>query len=116
MDTVFIENFAVSGKHGVYPQERRVEQEFIISLVLETDVSKARESDNVLDTVSYSDVKKIVTDTVKNNSFYLLEKLGHVIGKQILKQFDQVRTVAITLKKTAVWNDAVPGVTIHSRR
>lgn len=116
MDKIFVENIRVLGKHGVYPRERSVEQEFLITVEMDVDTTKARMSDDVNDTVSYSDAKKIVLEIVGNNSFYLLEKLGQVIGERILLELPLVSAVRITLKKTAVWNDAVPGVTIFLNR
>lgn len=115
MDTVFIEHLSVRGKHGIHEEERRTEQEFIIDISLETDLSKAGNSDTVADTVNYSDVRKIARETVEQNSFFLIEKLASVIVSRLLED-TRIASVSVTIRKPAVYTDSVPGITIRRTR
>jgi 7,8-dihydroneopterin aldolase/epimerase/oxygenase len=111
MDYIHIDKLFFSGKHGVYAKERRVEQEFEISIRLSLDTSKAGKSDKLGDTVDYQRVKDIVEEAIKGGSRYLVEKLGEEIALRILED-KRIQTAEVTIKKTAVWDNGIPGVTI----
>ncbi len=111
MDYIHIDNLSFPGKHGVYANERRVEQEFVVSLRLGVDTKKAGESDDLSDTIDYQKVKDIVAEIIEGSSRYLIEKLAEEIAARILLDA-RVRLVKVTIKKTAVWDNGVPGVTI----
>jgi 7,8-dihydroneopterin aldolase/epimerase/oxygenase len=111
MDYIHIDKLFFSGKHGVYAKERRLEQEFEISLRLTFDTSVSAKSDKLKDTVDYQRVKNIVEKAITGGSRYLVEKLGEEIALQILED-KRIGRVEVTIKKTAVWDNGVPGVTI----
>lgn len=111
MDYVFIEGLKVAGKHGVMDIERRVEQEFEIGAKMGVDPSRAAKSDKLEDALDYAPIKEAIVGIIRNNSFYLIERLADTLCQEILKD-KRVRTVELTIRKTAIWNDAVPGITI----
>ncbi len=111
MDYIHIDNLSFSGKHGVYANERRVEQEFIISLRLGFDTKGAGKSDDLSDTVDYQKVKDVVAEIIEGSSRYLIEKLAEEIATRILEDA-RVQSAEVTIKKTAVWDNGTPGVTI----
>lgn len=111
MDYIHIEKLFFAGKHGVYAKERRVEQEFEISIRLTFDTSKASKTDKLKDTIDYQRVKNIVEETITGGSRYLVEKLGEEIALKSLED-KRIGTAEVTIKKTAVWDNGIPGVTI----
>src|SRR3989344_37499 len=111
MDYIHIDKLFFSGKHGVYAKERRVEQEFEISIRLSFDTAKAGKSDTLADTVDYQKVKNIVEGSIKGSSRYLIEKLADEIALSILED-KRIGFAEVTIKKTAVWDNGIPGVTI----
>ncbi len=111
MDYLHVDNLFFKGKHGVSDHERRVEQEFLISVRCGVDVRAAGASDVLADTVDYQKVKDIVGETITGSSRYLVEKLAEDIAAQILED-KRIRSLELTIKKTAVWDNGVPGVTI----
>ncbi len=115
MDYVHIDSLSFSGKHGVYANERRVEQEFVVSLRLGVDAKEAGKSDDLSDTVDYQKVKDIVAEIIEGGSRFLIEKLAEEIAARILKDA-RVQSVEVTIKKTAVWDNGIPGVTISRSR
>ena len=46
--------------HGVYPDEKKNGQNFIVDLELYTDLSTAGKSDNLKHTIDYSNVYEII--------------------------------------------------------
>ena len=111
MDYIHIDNLFFSGKHGVYSKERKVEQEFLISLKMGFDVSGAANTDKLKDTVDYQRVKEVVSKVIQGKSRYLIETLAQDISIQILED-TRIKSVEVSIRKTAVWDNGIPGVTI----
>jgi dihydroneopterin aldolase len=115
MDIVFLEGLSLKGKHGVKPEERRVEQEFLMDIRAWFDASVPAKSDKIKDTVDYSRFRDIAQDVISNNSFYLIEKIATMIAERILED-TRIAKVEITIRKPAVFQDSVPGISIIRAR
>lgn len=111
MDYITIDNLFFRGKHGVYAAERKVEQEFQISLRLGFDAAKSAASDNLADTVDYDEVKREVREVIEGGSRYLIESLAEDITARVFKDA-RIQSVEVSIQKTAVWDNGVPGVII----
>lgn len=111
MDYIHLTNLFFRGKHGHYAAERKVEQEFSIEVKLGFDTTKAGKSDKLADTINYSDVKNKIKEVLEGSSRYLIETLAEDIAQKILEN-KKIVSAEITIKKTAVWDNGVPGVTI----
>ncbi len=115
MDTIHVENLVFSGKHGVGEEERNLEQEFEVSAELAIDTTRSAQSDDISDTVDYSVVKNIIRDAVEGSSCYLMEKLAQDIATRILVDA-KVARVSVTVRKTHIWENGVPSVTVTRGR
>ena len=54
MDHIYIEGLRVFAYHGVFPQEKRDGQEFVLDLTLGLDLTCAGETDRLEDTLNYA--------------------------------------------------------------
>ena len=99
MDKIIIKNLAFYGYHGVLNEERALGQKFFIDLELFCDLRKAGKSDDVKDTVDYSEVYKIVKKIVEEDRYNLLEALGEKIAAEILMAFSKVEELKIVIRK-----------------
>ena len=111
MDHLNIDNLSFRAKHGVSAKERRVEQEFAVSVKLGVDTSKASITDELKDAVDYQEVKNIIASVIEGSSRYLVEKLAEEIAARVLKD-KRIKTIEITVRKPEVWDNGIPGVTI----
>ncbi len=85
--------------HGALPQERVVGSDYVVDLVLTVDVdATAYEADNLEGTVNYADVFEAVCAEMSIPS-RLLEHVAHRIATRLLKAFDKVLKVDVTLCK-----------------
>jgi 7,8-dihydroneopterin aldolase/epimerase/oxygenase len=75
-DRIELMGLRVRGFHGVYPQERRDGQDFIVDAVLEMDLSAAAASDDVADTVHYGELAQGLAAVVAGEPVNLLETLA----------------------------------------
>ncbi len=84
--------------HGVGEQETLVGNEFTIDLRLKIDVTRAAETDNVEDTVSYADVFTAIKDEM-NHPSKLLEHVANRIVHRLLEDFPAIEEVELRLLK-----------------
>jgi dihydroneopterin aldolase len=116
LDEITLTGVRAFGRHGVYPDERRDGQHFIVDATLHLDTRRAAESDDVADTVHYGEVAEEIVRLVESDPVDLLETLAARIADALLAR-PLVRRVAITIHKPAA-PIAVPfdDVTLTIRR
>lgn len=115
MSQLFLKNLIVSATHGVHAHEKTTPQRFQISVTLDVDTPQAFESDNVADTVSYSEIRQKIIDITKNNSFNLLEKLANEIINSLMTD-TRITTIKIRIEKLDIYPDVIPGISITRSR
>ena len=97
-DRIFVNGLRLQARIGVMPQERLADQPVQVDLEIETDLSRAGETDDLGDTANYGEITVAVADTVRASSDLLLERLAARIAECVLG-FDRVETVHVTLTK-----------------
>ena len=86
MDSIIARGLTFFGVHGILPEEKE-KQPFVVDLEMFLDLSVAGESDNLEDTVDYSQVFYIVESIVEQESYNLIETLAENIAAALLKDF-----------------------------
>lgn len=84
--------------HGVSPQETSVGANFHIDLSLKTNFSRAAQTDDLKDTVSYADVYQSIKEEMKIPS-KLLEHVCERIAYRLFYDFPTVEEIDISLAK-----------------
>jgi dihydroneopterin aldolase len=84
--------------HGCFQQERAIGTHFTVDIVFNTDTSRAEQSDNIADTVSYLDVYQIVKREMQQPS-NLLEHVARRVGEAVLKEFPAVTDIKVKVSK-----------------
>jgi dihydroneopterin aldolase len=119
-DTIFVKGLLIHAHHGVMEHESKVGQRFAIDLELAIDLHDASRSDKLADTVSYAAIVDAASRAFTAQSYRLVEAAAGAVADAILKAFDPVRTVRVTIHKphapiAAIFDDV--GVIItRSRR
>ena len=99
MDTIHIKGLRLFAYHGVNPEEKRDGQTFVLDLRLGADLSRARRSDRLEDTVNYAAVVKAVRAAFTAQSFDLFERAAQAVCDAVLEGFPQVEEVSLLLQK-----------------
>ena len=99
MDEIILKDFEVLACHGVNPEEKLQKQRFLFTVILQTDFSKAAETDDLEKTISYAAVKKLVKAFCEGNCFDLIETLCSRLAISILKEFEMASAVEVLVKK-----------------
>jgi dihydroneopterin aldolase len=84
--------------HGVMEQERRVGGEYLVTLHVEADLSRAVASDDVADTVNYAALYEVVAREMAQPS-KLLEHVAGRIAQRVLQTFSMVDALSIRITK-----------------
>jgi len=95
---IVLEKVRFHAFHGVMSQERRVGADFLLSLRVGYDFSKAMRTDEVGDTLNYAEVCRIVKEEMDKPSA-LLEHVAGRIADAIFRQFPDVRSIDLELTK-----------------
>ena len=101
MDTIFLEQVAVQTKLGVPEWERLKPQTIFLDIEIEHDLSKSCQSDSIEDTIDYGQVVHRIRETLKENSFKLVETLAEHICQLILNEF-KAQKAKVKVAKPAV--------------
>lgn len=100
-DTIEIRGLRVTGHHGVHEHEQREGQPFVVDVVLHADTQIAARTDDLDDTVDYSQLVTEVADIVRTTRFNLLEALAAHIADRLL-QIPRVAAVLVRITKPEV--------------
>ena len=97
-DHIFIKNLLVRGILGIKPEEREKQQDIVVNLDLEADLSLAGRSDAIEDAVNYRSVTKEVIALVENSAFLTVEKLATEIARLAVTGYP-VQSATVTVEK-----------------
>ena len=99
MDQITIEKLTVFGNHGVYPEENKLGQKFLVSLVLYTDTRKAGMSDELESSINYGDVSQYVKQFFEENTFKLIERVAEKLAESLLLRYSLLEKVDVKIEK-----------------
>ena len=118
-DRIVISGIRATGYHGVFEQERRDGQEFLVDVSLTLDLQPASISDDLSETIDYGVVAKKVAQHIQGEPVALIEKLAGRIADDLLASDLRLAHVVVTVHKpSAPVGVAVSdiAVTIHRSR
>lgn len=95
---VALEGLEFHAFHGVYPHERESGNWFEVDVAVETDFSLAAATDELLGTVNYETLFKIVKAEMEQPS-KLLETVAEKIANDVLEIFPNVLSVEFRISK-----------------
>lgn len=101
-DQIVLEGLRFYGYHGVHPEERVRGQRFLVDILLEADLRKAGQTDDLRNTVNYSAVYSAVKGVVEGDPKELVEAVAEQVAAEILEQFENVESVEVTVRKPEV--------------
>lgn len=94
------------GYHGVFSEENKLGQRFIIDLELFLDLNQAGQSDNLNHTINYAEVYSLCKEIVENEKYQLVEKIAQRIAQKSLDEFPMLEELMVRVIKP---NPPIPG-------
>jgi 7,8-dihydroneopterin aldolase/epimerase/oxygenase len=99
MDKIYINKMEFYGYHGVFAEENRLGQRFIVDLTVSLDLKKAGETDQLEDSVNYGELFQVCQTIVEGKPFKLVEAVAETIASAVLKEFPLIVDVTVKLIK-----------------
>ncbi len=99
-DSITLEGMTFYAYHGVNPEEKELGQRFVVDLTMEADLSAPGRSDELSDTINYSEVYGMVKAVTEGETYNLLEAVAEAIAQRVLASFP-VATVRARVTKPA---------------
>jgi dihydroneopterin aldolase len=87
------------GYHGVFPEENRLGQRFIVDLIVSLDLKKAGETDELVYSVNYGELFQVCREIVEGKPYKLVEAVAEKISASVLQQFPLIYEVSVKVVK-----------------
>ena len=98
LDTITLTGLRANGFHGVFEEERREGQVFIVDVVVHLDFAAAAVSDDLEQTVHYGVLAEEVVAAVESEPVDLIETVAERVAAVVLAH-TPVRVVVVTVHK-----------------
>lgn len=99
MDEIRIENLEIYAGHGVFEDENRLGQPFLVDIILYTDTRAAGERDDLSLSTHYGEVSHLVNRFLKEHTYKLIETAAEKTAEQILLHFPLVQSLDLEIRK-----------------
>ncbi len=103
MDKTFIRDLKVHAIIGVYDFERKHEQPLSFDIEMQSDLTQAGQSDDLVHAINYAAVSQDVIELTQTLKPLLIERLAEAVAEMILTRY-QPDSVTVRISKP----DAVP--------
>ncbi|MCR4717095.1 MAG: 2-amino-4-hydroxy-6-hydroxymethyldihydropteridine diphosphokinase [Lachnospiraceae bacterium] len=98
-DEIHIDNLEVFANHGVYPEENKLGQKFLVNAVLYTSTRKAGLTDDLNNSINYGTVCHMITAFLKDNTFKLIETLTEKLSEKLLNEIPHLEKITMEVRK-----------------
>lgn len=98
-DEIRIEKLEIYAYHGVYPEERRKGQIFLVSAVLYTDIRRAGAEDQIGLSTDYGQVSLFIDQWMKKHTCHTLEAVAENLARDILLNYSLVCSLDLEIQK-----------------
>lgn len=98
-DKINIEDLEIFANHGVFPEENKLGQKFMVSAILYTDTVRAGRTDELEVSIDYGAVSHFITTFMQKHTFKLLEAAAEHLAEEMLRSIAHLEAVTLEIKK-----------------
>ena len=99
MDKIQIKGLEIYAYHGVYPEETKLGQKFVLDMELRFNSRPAGRADDLTQTINYGKVTRFADAFLKEHTYYLLEAALEHLAEALLLEFGLLESVKLSLDK-----------------
>lgn len=99
MEKIIIKGLKLFAYHGVNPEEKVDGQNFVLDITATLNADRAKETDNVDDTVSYAKILKTARAVFCERSYDLIETAANKVGVAVMETYPALNSVTVLLMK-----------------
>jgi 7,8-dihydroneopterin aldolase/epimerase/oxygenase len=97
-DRITLRGIRAAGRHGVFDFEREQGQEFVVDVIVHTDLRAAASSDDLSQTIHYGELAEEVAALIAGDPVDLIETVAERIADAVLAH-DAAERVEVTVHK-----------------
>ncbi|XP_059646567.1 dihydroneopterin aldolase 2-like [Cornus florida] len=101
-DKLVLRGLKFHGFHGVKPEERKLGQKFLVDVDAWMDLRAAGKSDQLSDTISYTEIYRVVREVLEGPPHNLLESVAELIASTTLTKYSCISAVRVKVGKPHV--------------
>ena len=98
MGQIRLNNMKFFACHGCYPDEQRTGNHFLVDVVMDVDMGKASQTDNLNDALNYAEVYELVKQEMSDRS-NLLEHVSARILNKFFVRFPYLERAEVIVSK-----------------
>lgn len=99
LDKIAIEGLEVFANHGVFPEENKLGQKFVVSVTLYTDTRRAGETDDLSASIHYGEAAHAIDEFMRVHTFKLIETAAESVAAMLLDRYPGAYGVRVKLEK-----------------
>lgn len=99
LDQIKIKDLEVFANHGVFPEENKLGQKFLVSATLYTDTRKAGKTDDLTASIHYGEASAFITEFMKTHTYQLLERAAEELAEAMLVKIPGLEKIDLKIKK-----------------
>lgn len=115
-DRIDLRGIEVFAKHGVLEEEHERAQVFRVDVTIFADLSAAGQSDDLVDTIDYSELALEVREVVGAGSYKLIETVAGRVADAVMSHPRVVRTIVTIHKPDAPMDLVFEDVSVTVKR
>lgn len=98
-DKISIKGLEVFANHGVYPEENKLGQKFVVNAVLYVNTRCAGLTDDLEKSVNYGTVCHQITEFLTANTYKLIERAAEELARHLLVSNQLIHEIDIEIEK-----------------
>ena len=98
-DEIQIQELEIYAHHGVFPEETKLGQRFLVCLVLYTSTRKAGRADDLELSIDYGEVSHFVTEYFQSHTYRLLEAAAENLARELLLRYSLLEGLTLEIQK-----------------
>lgn len=99
MDTIQIRHLEVFGNHGVFPEETKLGQKFLVNAVLYTTTREAGLTDDLTKSIHYGVICQEITRFLKEHTYKLIETAAEQLAEYLLVNTPRLQKMELEILK-----------------
>lgn len=99
VDKIILNQMEFYGYHGVFKEETKLGQRFIVDLQAEVDLAKAGATDDLQYSVNYGQLFSDVKEIVEGEPYKLIEAVAENIAKKLLESYTLIEGLTVRIIK-----------------
>ena len=97
--TIEIRSLRCRGRQGTTPEERAEEQEYLVDVIVRTDLADAVRADDIAAALDISVLAKVVRESVAERPRALVERITFDVARSVLARFPAVSETRVRVLK-----------------